>query len=75
MGNSKKAVERHVDPLVRHFGLVWALCRARKEAICYLSGRRIAIGSSAYRPLTNGKMRMYRIKPNTKGEAPNEHRE
>ena len=55
-----------VEPLVRHFGLYWSLCRVRKETVCYLTGRRIKAGSLAYRPVTNGEMRMKRIKPDVK---------
>ncbi len=69
MGNSKKAVERHVKPFVKHFGLCWSLCKVRKETVCYLTGRRIMAGTLAYRPITNGKMRMHRIKPNTGDKA------
>ena len=69
MGKSKKAVERHVKPLVQHSGLFWSLCKVRKETVCYLTGRRIMAGTLAYRPITNGKMRMHRIKPNTRDKA------
>jgi hypothetical protein len=65
----EKAVVRQVKPLVRHFGLCWSLCKVRKETVCYLSGRRIMAGTLAYRPITNGKMRMHRIKPNTGDKA------
>ena len=64
MGKNKKAVERRVEPLVRRFGLVWSLCRVRKDTVCYMSGIGIKAGTMAYRPITNGKMRMHRIKPN-----------
>lgn len=69
MGKSKKGVERHVKPLVRHFGLCWSLCKVRKETVCYLTGRRIMAGTLAYRPITNGKMRMHRIKPNAEAHG------
>ena len=55
--------------LVRHFGLVWVLCRVRKDAVCYLTGRGIKAGTMAYRPITHGKLRMHRIKPNVKDEG------
>ena len=56
--------------LVRHFGLCWSLCKVRKETVCYLTGRRIMAGTLAYRPITNGKMRMHRIKANPTGHDP-----
>ena len=44
-----------------HNGM-WTLCKARKKTACAVSGDEISRGESVYRPISNGKFRMQRIK-------------
>lgn len=53
-----------VPALVRYLGLLWTICTVRKAATCFRTGADIPAGSRAYRPLTNGKLRMLRMLPN-----------
>lgn len=55
------------DGLVRVTGTaslfcgLWSRGKARKLAICKLSGRPIVVGDLMYRPVTNGNDRMMRV--------------
>jgi hypothetical protein len=49
--------------LIHHDGMPWTLCKVRKATQCYVTGRPIACGDDAYRPITNGQNRMFRLKP------------
>jgi len=40
---------------------IWARCKARKCAMCVVTGKKIEVGDSVYRPVTNARNRMYRI--------------
>lgn len=40
---------------------IWQTCRLRKDNICEQTGINLKVGSKAFRPITNGYNRMYRI--------------
>jgi hypothetical protein len=55
------APERVSEGMVRWRGLLWCSCKARKENVCWRSGKQIAPGDTVYRPITNGGSRMRRV--------------
>lgn len=61
---SESANERRLDPLVRFAGMPWVECITRKDTTDCRTGEHIPKGSRAMRPLTNGKRRYLRMKPN-----------
>ncbi len=50
------------EMLTEFKGMPWVLCKARKPTTCHATGSVIRVGDYVYRPVTNGKDRMYRIK-------------
>lgn len=50
-------------PLARFAECLWTPVKLRKATRCKLSDVAMAVGDIAYRPVTNGNHRMWRIHP------------
>lgn len=62
--------DRIGDGLVRHDNMLWSRCVLRTPRKCVITGEKMAKGSVAYRPITNGYDRMNRVSAKVWDDAP-----